>query len=104
MKSDTLKHPQSFYPRTLPTAGLPAARPAVHAPARPASRLAYASLVARHVLFTILFVFYCIGAAVAAWYFVTRTGNVSYELVDCFITAVATANVVSKYVVWCVTH
>jgi hypothetical protein len=80
----------------------PVARPLVAQ--SPPKGLAYAALVAKHVIFTVAFVFFCIGIVAATWYAAAALANTSYELVALFLILIIGSNVTSRYVIWCIKH
>ena len=90
MKADTLKQSTAVY---VPREVRPAPR-----------RLATFTLVLKHVVFTVAFVLFCIGSAVAIWYFTAMFSNDSYKAVVFFLVLIVVSNVAGKYVVWCINH
>ncbi len=98
MKTDSLNQTRVVYipasPRELSQEGQPI----------PRSHASNALLVALHVIFTIAFVLFCIGTAVAIWYFAAMFSNASYKAVVFFLMLILATNVAGKYVVWCIHH
>jgi hypothetical protein len=97
MKSTILKQPRVAYPH-------PATRRELPVNSGSPRGLAYAVLVAKHVIFTVAFVFFCIGIIAAIWYATAALANTSYKMVAFFLILILGANITSRYVIWCIEH